>query len=177
MLSKITLAIVYQYLLILLSFLSVLTVFGANLIIVIIVLIWLLSGDYRSKYVEIISNKFLLASILFFCIHLLGLLWTEDLKWGLHIIHKMWYFLLLLPVLHSIVNRKYIRRYIFAFLLAIALTETLSYLVWFEIIPPFKNASISNPTPFMSHISWNPILTVAIYIICLLYTSPSPRDS
>jgi len=165
MLSKITLAIVYQYLLILLSFLSVLTVFGANLIIVIIVLIWLLSGDYRSKYVEIISNKFLLASILFFCIHLLGLLWTEDLKWGLHIIHKMWYFLLLLPVLHSIVNRKYIRRYIFAFLLAIALTETLSYLVWFEIIPPFKNASISNPTPFMSHISWNPILTVAIYII------------
>jgi O-antigen ligase len=163
--KKISLDKVYQYLLILLSFLSILTVFGANLIIVIIVLIWLLSGDYKSKYTEIISNKVLVASIIFFCLHLFSLLWTEDLKWGLHIVHKMWYFLLLLPVLHSIVNRKFIRHYIFAFLLAIALTETLSYLVWFEIIPPFKDASIINPTPFMSHISWNPILTIAIYIV------------
>jgi len=163
--KKINLDKVYQYLLILLSFLSILTVFGANLIIVIIVLIWLLSGDYKSKYTEVISNKLLVASIIFFCLHLLGLLWTEDLKWGLHIVHKMWYFLLLLPVLHSIVNRKYIRHYIFSFLLAVAFTEVVSYLIWFEMISPVKSATIINPTPFMSHISWNPILTIAIYIV------------
>ena len=166
MLKKIKLDNVYQYLLILLSFLSTLTVFGANLIITIIVLIWLLSGDYKSKYTEIISNKFLVASILFFFMHLLGLIWTKDLEWGIHIVHKMWYFLLLLPVLHSIVNRKYIRHYIYAFLLAIAITEVVSYLIWFEIIDPFKYATVRNPTPFMSHISWNPILTIAIYIVC-----------
>ncbi len=165
MLTKIKLDKVYQYLLILLSFLSVLTVFGANLIIVIIVFLWLLSGDYKSKYIEIISNKFLLASILFFCIHLFGLLWTEDLKWGLHIVHKMWYFLLLLPVLHSIARRKFIKYYVYSFLLAILFTEVVSYLIWFEIIAPFKNASIANPTPFMSHISFNPILCIAIYIV------------
>ena len=164
--KKIKLDKIYQYLLILLSFLSILTVFGANLIIVIIVLIWLFSGDYKSKYTEIISNKFLVASILFFCLHLLGLLWTEDLKWGLHIVHKMWYFLLLIPVLHSIVDRKYIRHYIVSFLLAIAITEVFSYLIWFEIIAPFKDATVRNPTPFMSHLSWNPILTIAIYIVC-----------
>ena len=163
--QKIKLDKIYQYLLILLSFLSILTVFGANLIIVTIVLIWLFSGDYKSKYTEIISNKYLVASILFFCLHLLGLLWTEDLKWGFHIVHKMWYFLLLIPVLHSIVNRKYIRHYIISFLLAIAVTEVFSYLIWFEIIAPFKDATVSNPTPFMSHLSWNPILTIAIYIV------------
>ena len=163
--TKLKLHKFYQYSLVLLSFLSVLTVFGANAVVVIIVLTWLLTGDYKSKYNEIISNKFLIASIIFFLLHVLGLLWTEDFKWGLHIVHKMWYFLLLIPVLHSIADRKYIKHYIFAFLLAIAITEIFSYLIWFELIPPFKDATISNPTPFMSHISWNPILTIAIYIV------------
>ena len=33
------------------------------------------------------------------------------------------------------------------------------------IIPEFKNATIDNPTPFMSHISSNPILAFAIYLV------------
>ena len=49
--------------------------------------------------------------------------------------------------------------------MAIALTEVASYLVWFELVPPFKNATVLNPTPFMSHISYNPILTFAIYLV------------
>ena len=142
-----------------------LTVFGGNLIIVIICLLWLFSGDYQNKYLQITSNKLLLASILFFALHVIGLLWTENLIWGLHIVHKMWYFLLLLPILYTIVSKEYIRFYISAFLLAITFTEIASYLVWFEIIEPFKNASVRNPTPFMSHISYNPILAFAIYLV------------
>ena len=156
---------VYQYLLIILAFLMPLTVFGANLIIVIICVLWLFSGDYASKLNQIISNKFILASIVFFFLHVIGLLWTEDLSWGVHIVHKMWYFLLLLPVLFTIVRREHIKFYISAFLLAITFTEIASYLVWFEIIEPFKNASVINPTPFMSHISYNPILAFAIYLV------------
>ena len=155
----------YQYLLIILAFLMPLTVFGGNLIIVIICLLWLFSGDYQNKYLQITSNKLLLASILFFALHVIGLLWTENLIWGLHIVHKMWYFLLLLPIFYTIVRKEYIRFYISAFLLAITFTEIASYLVWFEVIEPFKNASVRNPTPFMSHISYNPILAFAIYLV------------
>jgi O-antigen ligase len=155
----------YQYLLIILAFLMPLTVFGANLIIVIICVLWLFSGDYASKFNQIISNKFILASNVFFFLHVIGLLWTEDLSWGVHIVHKMWYFLLLLPVLFTIVRREHIKFYISAFLLAITFTEIASYLVWFEIIEPFKNATVRNPTPFMSHISYNPILAFAIYLV------------
>ena len=50
-------------------------------------------------------------------------------------------------------------------MLAIALTEIASYLVWFELVEPFKNATVENPTPFMSHISYNPILAFAIYLV------------
>jgi O-antigen ligase len=156
---------VYQFLIIILAFLMPLTVFGANLIIVIICILWLFSGDYKSKFQIIISNKLLIASIVFFFIHVIGLLWTEDLIWGLHIIHKMWYFILFFPILFTITRRRYVKYYITAFLLAVTVTEISSYLVWFELVDPFRGATVENPTPFMSHISYNPILAFAIYLI------------
>ena len=165
MLEKIRIDNIYQFLLILLAFLMPLTVFGANLIIVIIVTIWLFSGDYQSKYKLIITNNFLIASIIFFSIHVIGLIWTEDLLWGLEIVHKMWYFLLLLPVLYTIVQERYIKHYVTSFLVAMSFTEVISYLVWFQIIPPFKYAYVHDPTPFMSHVSYNPILAFAIYLL------------
>ena len=155
----------FQFLLIILAFLMPLTVFGGNLIIVIICFLWLFSGNYKSKFNQIINNKLMIASILFFFIHVVGLIWTEDLSWGLHIVHKMWYFIGLFPILYTIVRKDYISHYISAFLLAISITEVCSYLVWLEIIEPFKNATVENPTPFMSHISYNPILAFAIYLV------------
>ena len=155
----------YQYLLTSLAFLMPLTVFGGNLIIVIICVLWLFSGNYKSKFNQIINNKLIIASILFYLIHVIGMFWSEDLSWGLHMLHKMWYFLLLFPILYTIVRKDYIISYISAFLLAILITEVCSYLVWFEIIEPFKNATVENPTPFMNHISYNPILAFAIYLV------------
>ena len=165
MFKELNLDKIYQFLLIILAFLMPLTVFGGNLIIVIICVLWLFSGNYKSKFDQIINNKLMLASIVFFCLHVVGLLWTEDLAWGLHIVHKMWYFIGLFPILYTIVRKDYISNYISAFLLAISITEVCSYLVWFEVIEPFKNATVINPTPFMSHISYNPILAFAIYLV------------
>ena len=165
MLERFDLDKTYQYLLISLAFLMPLTVSGANTIIVIICFLWLFSGDYKSKYNQIMSSRLMIASIVFYCLHIIGMLWTEDLEWGLHILHKMWYFLLLFPVLFTIVRKDYIKYYISAFLLAISFTEVVSYLVWFELIEPLKNATVKNPTPFMSHISYNPILAFTIYIV------------
>ena len=54
LLQKFNLEKTYQYLLIALAFLIPLTVAGANLIIVIIVLLWVFSGEYKKKYSEII---------------------------------------------------------------------------------------------------------------------------
>jgi O-antigen ligase len=165
MLGNLVLDKTYQYLLIALAFLLPLTVSGANTIIVIICFLWLLSGDYKSKFNQIISSKLLIASIVFYFLHIIGMIWTKDISWGFHILHKMWYFILLLPVLFTIVKKEYINVYVYAFLLAIAVTEIISYLIWFEIVGPFKNATVLNPTPFMSHISYNPILAFAIYLV------------
>jgi len=163
--SKFSLEKLYQYLLVILAFLMPLTVAGANLIIVIICSIWLLSGSYSIKIKKIFESKLMIASIIFFLLHIVGLIWTKDLNWGFHMVHKMWYFIGLLPILHVIVSKKYIPIYISSFLLAISITELVSYLIWFEIIEPFKNATVLNPTPFMSHISYNPILAFSVYLV------------
>jgi O-antigen ligase len=155
----------YHFLLIALAFTLPLTVFGGNLVVVVICFIWLFTGEYKSKFNTIIQSKVLIASIFFYFTHLIGLIWSEDLNWGLHVSHKMWYFIGLLPILYSIVKKENIATYISSFLLAISVTEVFSYLIWFEIIEPFKNATITNPTPFMSHISYNPILAFAIYLV------------
>lgn len=165
MLSSFNLEKTNQILLIALAFLMPLTVFGGNLIIFFIVVLWLLSGNYKNKFNSIVKSKILLASIIFFCLHVVGLLWTDDLEWGVHIVHKMWYFFLLLPILYTIVIKENIPKYIASFLLAVFFTEILSYLVWFELIEPFKNASVYNPTPFMSHVTYNVILAFAIYLV------------
>ena len=156
----------YQFLLVTLAFLLPLTVAGANITIGVIGVLWFFSGDYKNKLNCILSNKLAVASIVFFFVHVLGLLWTEDMDWGLHMVKKMWHFLLLLPILLTITKREYVEYYLLGFLVAMCASELLSYLVWFEIIDPFKNATVQNPTPFMSHISYNPFLTIAIYLVC-----------
>ena len=165
MLNKFIPLVTFQYLLIALAFLLPLSVAGSNLIIGFIVILWFLSGELIKKLREIKQNKLLITSIIFFLVHLAGLAWTENLTWGLIVLKKMWYFLLLLPILSTIVTKIYIKHYISAFLSAILITQVVSFLVWFELIGSFMNATASNPTPFMSHVSHNPILAFSAYIV------------
>ena len=156
---------IYQYLFIAALFLLPITVLGNNIAIWLITLIWLFSGNYFEKFQQIKNNKLALASIAFFLIHLLGLLWTENLLWGLEILRKMLPFLLVLPIFLTITKKENSDYYIGAFLIAISISESFSYLIWLGIIEPFKYATVANPTPLMSHVSYNPFLAFAFYLV------------
>ena len=104
--------------------------------------------------------------MVFFCVHVIALLWTENISWGLEITKKILPFLIVLPILLTISRKENIKFYIGAFLLAISISELISYLIWFEIIEPFKYAKgATNPTALVSHISYNPLLAFAIYLV------------
>ena len=165
---------VYQYLLIGSVFLLPLTVLGNNIFIWSIVLIWLFSGGYFNKIKEIKENKLALVSILFFSLHLLALLWTDNFGWGVEMTRKMLPFLFVLPIFLTISRKENISYYVYAFLIAIGISEMFSYLVWFELIEPFGSATLANPTPVMGHISYNPFLAFAIYLTLnkLLFERP-----
>ena len=156
---------IYQYLFIAAFFLLPLTVVGNNIAIWSAIILWLSTGNYLEKFNQIKRNKLALASILFFFLHLVSLIWTENIYWGLEMSRKMLPFLFVLPIFLTLTRKENAKYYIGAFLLAISITEVFSYLVWLEIIEPFKNATVKNPTPFMSHISYNPFIAFAIYLV------------
>jgi O-antigen ligase len=157
---------IYQYLLILAFFFLPLAVVPNNIAIWLIIIIWFLSGNYKNKLNQVFSHKLALASMVFFCVHVIALLWTENISWGLEITKKILPFLIVLPILLTISRKENIKFYIGAFLLAISISELISYLIWFEIIEPFKYAKGAiNPTALVSHISYNPLLAFAIYLV------------
>ena len=157
---------IYQYLLIAAFFFLPITVLGNNIAIWLIVILWFFSGNYKEKFQKIKNHSLALASILFFLIHIFALIWTENLDWGFEIVRKMLPFLFVLPVFLTISRIENIKYYITAFLIAIAISVGLSYLVWFGIIEPFKYAAgIENPVPLMSHTSYNPFLAFAFYLV------------
>ena len=98
-------------LLILLGFFLPLSISISTLIIAVIVLFWLIDGRFLEKYKVITSHSLSYAFLAFFSVHLLGLLWTEDLQWGLHIVSKEWR-LLLFPIFLTIVYQEHIKYYI-----------------------------------------------------------------
>ena len=154
-----------QILIILYGFIFPLTVVGGNLLMIIIVLYWIYSGNLSKKIKEILSNNLSKLSIAFFLSLLLGILWTDNLNWGFAYLKKMIDFLVFLPILISIGRKEFIRYYVAAYLISIALTVFLSFLVWFGIVETIHKATIINPTPTMSHISYNPFLALAAYIV------------
>ena len=156
---------IFQYLFIGSIFLLPLTVLGNNIFMWVTVLVWLFSGDYLNKFQQVKANKLALASILFFLVHLLGLLWTENLSWGLEMLRKMLTFLFVLPIFLTLSRKENIKYYLLSFLIAIGICEFFSYLVWFELVKPFGHATLMDPTPIMGHISYNPILAFAIYLV------------
>lgn len=156
---------IYQYLILLAIFFLPITVVGNNIAIWILIITWILFNFNQNKIKDIFTNKLAIASILFFMLQLFGLIWTENLEWGLEMTRKMLPFIFVLPIFLLITRKQNFNAYINAYLLAIFITIFLSYLVWFEIISPFKNATVENPTPFTSNISHNPMLAFAFYLI------------
>ncbi len=153
-----------DYLVILVGFLLPLSIAISIITLGLIVSLWLYEGNFYKKYKIIRRNRIVYAFLSFFIINVIGLLWTQDLQWGFHIVNKEWR--MLLPViLITIVKKEHIKYYILSFLLAMSFSEICSYLIWFKVIPPFKNASIYDPTPFMSHISYNPFLAFSIFLL------------
>ena len=154
-----------QFLLIALIFFVPISTFGTNAASILILLFWLFSRDFKAKISQVRNSKLVIAATIFFSLHVIGLLWTEDLLWGGKVIKKMLDFGLLFPILFVMVKKDYIKHYISAFLLAITISEFYSYLIWFEVIAPFGHATVADPTPFVFHVIYNPLLAFAVYLL------------
>jgi len=126
--------------------------------------LWILHANFRNQFLQLRSNRVVVASLLFLIINIAGVAWSSDVSSGWDVVLKNWKFLML-PIFMLYVREEHIRIYINAFLVSIIFSMFLSYLVWFEIVGEIFKASYSNPTVFMSHVVYNPLLAIAIYIV------------
>ena len=153
-----------QYLLLTFGFLFPLSVFLGNFLAIVILISFLFLEEKRTKLFHLFGNKLFRSIAIFFFLHIVGLLWSEDIQWGLEMIRKMLEFGILFPVLIILMHKKNIDLYINSFLLAAVVIILFSFSIWLGLIPPFKNASIENPTPFMTHITHGPFIAFSSYI-------------
>ncbi len=111
------------------------------------------------------ANKIVLAVLVFFVLHLIGLFWTEDIRSGLRAVNKQWR-LLLIPMLMVFVRKDHTQLYIDSFIGGMTIVHLVSYLHRFQVIS-FE---------IMDRISYNPLLAWCLYLLgyTLLFTE-TPR--
>lgn len=149
-------------LLILFAFALPLSTSAGSILAILLLLCWLTSGRMKEKIDEILHNPVAIAVLLYLALHVIGLLYSENLGLGLHILKKQWK-LLLLPVFLTLVKQEHVKYYMAAFVSAIFLMACKAYLVLlgFITLPP-SSVFITEGT---SHVTYNPMLALACYII------------
>lgn len=139
---------------------------ASNILAGLLLAAWLVRADFRADWRELTGNPVAVAALGLFALFVLGLAWSEDPEQGLAVVRKEWK-LLLLPVFLFCARREHAGRYVDAYLLSMALCVVLSFAVWFELVPPFNRATVADPVPFGTHVVYNPLLAVAIYLLAL----------
>jgi len=131
-----------QILFVAFAFFFPLSVALSNLVLVLLVLTWLLTGNYKTKFHKILCNPVAIASLLFFSFHLISMFWTTNLVWGLTILKKMQDFLIFLPVILTIVKKENIEIYLLSFFSAMTINLLITFFLYLN--------SFTNPLNLLS---------------------------
>ena len=125
---------------------------------------FLLKADFRNSWNQIRSNQIVIACFLFVGLNMAGLMWTSDLAHGLEVLKKQWKFIFV-PVCMLCVRKEHVNYYIGSLILAMTISVAISYGIWLEMVLPINRATIYNPVPFGTHITYNVLLALAIYLL------------
>ncbi|WP_152184320.1 O-antigen ligase family protein, partial [Sulfurimonas indica] len=166
-LNKASLTLYINYALIAYAFSFPISKAATNLFEIIAILLWILEGDWKTK-LKLYKNNLLSISIgLLIGFSLLSILWHGNPELTFKYVSKYRH-LLIIFVFYSSFNKKYTSHILSAFLLAMFISEIMSYAIFFELIK-YKNISPEDPTPFMSHMTYSTILAFAINILLVRF--------
>jgi len=173
MISKGNYTLYMNHLLVVYAFLLPISERALSAIFSIILILFIVRGEYKYYLKNAIKNKILQACLLFFLVHIIWLFGTDDFDYAKTIIDDMKY--LLFPIIFlSFVDKSFSIRIISAFILGMLFSEVLSYLIYFDVFPHmfelfdyqvYKTHSIGNPTPFLAHTRYNVLLSIVIAIL------------
>jgi len=169
MIKKIDCTKYINYVLIAYAFSFPISKAATNLFEVLAILLWILEGNWREKFLLYKNNLLSIAIALLIGFSLLSILWHGNAEMTLRYVAKYRH-LVIIFIFYSSFDKKYTSTLISAFLIAMFLSELMSYAIFFELIH-YKNISPTDPTPFMSHMTYSTVLafTIGILLIKLFY--------
>ena len=136
---------------------------GVSIFTVLLMLLWLLEGNFKKKITLLKHNKVVLAILAFILMNFLSLFWTDDVIASLEYIRRYWY-LLPIMVLFTSLDKAHISRVLSAFIFGMLVSEVIAYGVFFEWWE-FKYATPQNPSPFMHHIEYSIFLAFSALVL------------
>lgn len=160
--------LLFQYTVIVLAFSIPLSIAAYTALSALLLVLWVIEGNWNEKWQLIRTQPFFKSIILFYLFIALSLLWSTDINHGLEHLRK-YYILLLIPIIYTSFDRKWIPQIYSAFLAAMIISEILSYLIYFQLIPfKYKDSwSPLDPSPFMHHTIYSIFLIFSIFLMTI----------
>jgi len=152
-----------NYLIIALAFSFPISKAAVNLLEVLMILLWLYEGNWKHKFEQLRSNTFILAFGLFILYIFISVFWASSPSYWFHYVLKYHHYLLL-PVIYTSLEKKYIRYVLYAFIASMFISEILSYGIYFGLFT-IGRATPSFPTPFMHHITYSVVVAFTSTIL------------
>jgi O-antigen ligase len=138
-----------------------------GILLALMALLWLLSGDFRLKYSIIRNNPVALMALAVFGISVLGLLYGHVDKGALSDAKTF----LMLPLLITLFREERMRCYAWrAFLASMVLTLALSYLSFFHLLPEnqvIKTSPIDLGVPILNQITQNIFMAFTAFLLAV----------
>jgi len=136
-----------------------------------LILLFLLRGNLWCHIKKTLSDPLLLSFVLYFVVHVIWLIGSDDTGMAKKSLHDS-AFLLFLPLFVTFIDRRFIGRIISAFVLGMLVSVMVSFGIFFEFIPAIPHnidqGGPGDPTPLYHHTHYGYML--AITSILLLNT-------
>ncbi len=154
---------IYLYSILVFAFTLPLSKAAISFFIILIPLIWIFEGSYKSKLQKLKSSMPILILLSYMILATLSLLWTDDIERGFSSLKKLTYFFTAFVIFTSL-KKEDIKKVISAFLLGVFVSEIISYSIFFKLLE-FSSRSTLNPSPFMHHMYYSVFLVLASMIL------------
>ena len=127
---------------------------------------WLVRGDYAEKWKRLRSRKAIWILSLFYIIPILGMIYSQDWDYGLHDL-KIKLPLLALPLIigtSEIISRQQLKLILLTFAASVSISSLISLGIVLGIIP-YNYTDIRETSLFISHIRLALLVDMAVFIL------------
>ena len=128
-----------------------------------IILLFLIRGRVLHHTVQVLRDPLLASFVLYFLVHVIWLIGSDDIGLAKKSIHDA-SFLLFAPLFATFIDRRYVNRITYAFVVGMFASSIISFGLFFETIPAMthniSHGGASDPTPLFHHSHYGYMLAI-----------------